>query len=136
MEFRKELQVIESPVSAEALRKIWEKIFTVSLSTKEKERIFLDQFLWHICSWGAVSCAAKEEAIALFTNQEKDKCTIFYQFIDDAYMVKNAKELTVHDVPYEARNMNRNDIYVMDDKLKWTFIMTHEEQCGPYFIKI
>lgn len=92
--------------------------------------------MWHICSWKAVYCAAKEEAIALFTNQEKDKCTIFYQFIDDAYMVKNAKELTVHDVPYESHNMNRNDIYVMDDNLKWTFIMTHEEQCGPYFIKI
>lgn len=50
MEFRKELQVIESPESAEVLRKIWEKVFAGSLSTKEKERIFLDQFLWHICS--------------------------------------------------------------------------------------
>ena len=135
MNFKKELQVIESPESGVALRKSWENAFAGHLTEKEKERIFLDQFLWHVCSWEKVVCAVGEEAVALFTKQEKDKCTIFYQFVDDAYLVRNAKELTVSDLPYEPRNMDRNDLYAMDDDYSWTFIMTHEEQCGPYFLQ-
>ncbi|MEI2466740.1 hypothetical protein AB9M62_14375 [Bacillales bacterium AN1005] len=26
-------------------------------------------------------------------------------------------------------------MYVMDWNNKWTFIMTHETECGPYFIQ-
>ena len=135
MDFRGELQVIESPESGVALRKSWENAFAGHLTEKEKERIYLDQFFWHVCSWGKVACAAGEEAVALFTKQEKDRCIVFYQFVDDAYLVKNAKELTVSDLPYEPHNMDRNDMYVMDDDRTWTFIMTHEEQCGPYFLQ-
>jgi hypothetical protein len=136
MDYRRELQVIESPESAKSLRKTWEKVFAGHLPKKEKERIFLNQFLWHVCSWEATACAKREEAIALFSKKSKDRCAIFYQFIDDAFIVKSAKELTVHDLPYDLNNTDRNDLYVMDMDLKWTFIMTHEEQCGPYFIEL
>ena len=135
MDFKKELEVIESRGTGVLLRKSWEKAFAGHLTEKEKEEIFLNQFLWHVCSWGKAVCAIGEEAAALFEKQEKDECTIFYQFVDDAYLLKNAKELTVSDLPYESRNMDRNDMYVMDANHTWTFIMTHEQQCGPYFLQ-
>ncbi len=136
MPFSQKLQVTESPESGAVFRKAWEEVFAGHLSKKEKEQIFLDQFLWHACSWGVTACAAGEEAVALFMQQDKDRCIIFYQFIDKAYSVGNAKNLALTDLPYDSFNMDLNDLYVMDEKQKWTFVMTHEEQCGPYFIAL
>ncbi|MCG7333791.1 DUF4275 family protein [Sporosarcina sp. ACRSM] len=134
MNFRKELQVLAIPKWGGYLRKSWENIFTDHLSTEQKEEIYLDSFLWHLCSWEAVNCTIKGEAIELFNQQKKDKCTIFYQYIDEAYLVENAKSLGIQDLPYDRLHMFYGDIYVMDWELKWTFMMTHEEECGPYFI--
>lgn len=134
MNFRKELRILEIPKWGGYLRKSWENKFATHLSTKEKEKIYLDHFLWHLCSWEAVNCAIEKEAIELFNQQKKDKCTIFYQYIDEAYLVENAKNLGIQDLPYDQLHMFYGDIYVMDWERKWTFMMTHEEECGPYFI--
>jgi hypothetical protein len=97
----------------------------------------LDSFLWHLCSWEKVLCLEKEKAIKAFENQLKNRCTIFYQFTDEAYLVENAKTLTVKDLPYQEDHMNYSDIYVMDWDKKWTFMLTHETELGlgPYFIQ-
>ncbi|MFC0274210.1 DUF4275 family protein [Metabacillus herbersteinensis] len=95
----------------------------------------MDDFLWHLCSWKKVKCLEKEEAIEAFKNQTKHKCTTFYQFIDEAYFLENAKTLTIEELSYVDYHMYHSDIYIMDWDSKWTFIMTHESECGPYFIK-
>ncbi|MEH7239569.1 DUF4275 family protein [Bacillus sp. JJ1562] len=134
MNFRKELKVLEIPKWGGYLRKSWENIFAHHLSKEEKEKIYLDHFLWHLCSWEAINCTIKGEAIELFNQQKKDNCTIFNQYIDEVYLVGNAKSLWVQDLPYDPLHMFYSDIYVMDWEQKWTFIMTHEGECGPYFI--
>ncbi|MGD6780261.1 DUF4275 family protein [Sutcliffiella horikoshii] len=45
------------------------------------------------------------------------------------------ESLLVQDLPYDLIHMYYGDIYVMDWDRKWTFIMTHERDCGPYFIE-
>lgn len=60
----------------------------------------------------------------------------FYQFVDEAYLFENASSLLINDLPYESNNMDYNDMYVMDWNEKWTFVMTHETDYGPYFIRI
>jgi Domain of unknown function (DUF4275) len=82
-----------------------------------------------------VKCLEKEEAMKAFLNQKKAKCTIFYQFNDDAYLIENANTLSIKDLPYVRENMDYNDLYVMDWNGKWTFMMTHEPECGPFFIQ-
>ncbi|MGN9865368.1 DUF4275 family protein [Bacillus swezeyi] len=134
MNFRKELKVIEIPKWGGYLRKSWENIFANHLSKEDKEEIYLAHFLWHLCSWDAVNCFIEGEAIKLFNQHKKRKCTIFYQDINEAYLVENAKNLRIQDLPYDPLHMFYGDIYVMDWEQKWTFIMTHEEKCGPYFI--
>lgn len=93
----------------------------------------MDGFLWHLCSQEKVNCLEKDEAIAAFKKQSKIKCTIFYQFINEAYLVQNAETLNVEELLYDKAHMYYGDIYIMDWDLNWTFIMTHSD-CGPYFI--
>lgn len=134
MNFKQELKVLELPKWGPYLRKSWENAFANHLSKEEKEEIYINSFLWHLCSWEAVNCATKEEAIKLFNKQAKSKCTIFYQFVDESYLVENGKGLLIQDLPYDKYHMAYGDIYVMDWEQNWTFMMTHEELCGPYFI--
>ncbi|WP_327833053.1 DUF4275 family protein [Bacillus salipaludis] len=84
-----------------------------------------------------LTCLEKEKAIKAFENQLKNKCTIFYQFTDEVYLVENAKTLTVKDLPYQEDHMNYSEIYIMDWYKKWTFMITHETELGlgPYFIQ-
>ncbi|ART75058.1 atp synthase f1 subunit delta [Sutcliffiella horikoshii] len=133
-EIRKELEVLETLNWGGYFRKSWEYNFAGHLSKEEKNAIYLDSFLWHLCSWEAVKCSTKGEAVRFFHAQEKDKCLIFYQHLDTVYKVENAKSLIVRDLLYNPSHLLYGDIYVMDWEKKWTFMMTHERECGPYFI--
>ncbi|MFC5734681.1 DUF4275 family protein [Cytobacillus gottheilii] len=132
----KRMKKIEIPKWGNYLRRTWRERFGNSLSKEEQDEIWVDDFLWHICSWDKGRCLKKEKAITAFLQQTKPKCTIFYQFNDDAYLLENADTLLINDLPYIQDNMDYNDLYVMDWKGKWTFVMTHEPECGPYFIQI
>lgn len=125
----------EIPKWGRYLRGQWEASFADHLSNDEKEEIYLKSFLWHLCSWGKVECYEKIDALKMFEEQPKTKCTIFYEFTDEAYLVENAKTLSIMDLPYDRLHWYYGDIYVMDWHGKWTFMMTHESECGPYFIK-
>lgn len=129
----KQLKKVEIPKWGKYLRGKWLECFATHLSIEEQKDIWLDNFLWHLCSWDKVKYLEKEEAIAAFQNQLKQKCSIFYQFIDDAYLIENANTLAIEDLPYIERHMDYSDMYVMDWNGEWTFIMTHEPECGPYF---
>ncbi|MEK3977731.1 DUF4275 family protein [Psychrobacillus sp. FSL K6-2836] len=125
----------EIPKWGSYLRGKWEVFFASHLSKAEKEAIYLKSFLWHLCSWGKVDCYEKFEAIKMFEEQNKLKCLIFYENTDEAYLIEDAKQLLIEALPYEQIHMDYGDIYVMDWYGKWTFMMTHESECGPYFIK-
>ncbi|RTQ87630.1 DUF4275 family protein [Lysinibacillus telephonicus] len=131
----KELKVVEIPKWGTYLREQWRESFARHLTNAEQKLIGMDGFLWHLCSWEKVKCFEKDEAIAAFNKQSKFKCTIFYQFIDEAYLLENAKTLTVEELPYDKYDMDYCDIYIMDWNYKWTFIITHESDLGPYFIQ-
>ncbi|MGG3130254.1 DUF4275 family protein [Bacillus pumilus] len=127
---------MNKPEWGDHLRVRWRERFASHLSIKEQNEISIDDFLWHLCSFGMVTCLEKAEAIDAFFQQSKDKFTVFYQFVDEAYLFENASSLLINDLPYESNNMDYNDMYVMDWNKKWTFVMTHETDYGPYFIRI
>ncbi|MGF6949039.1 hypothetical protein QF028_001544 [Neobacillus sp. B4I6] len=133
----KELKIVEIPKWGHYLRQKWRESFASHLSKEEQKTIDMDSFLWHLCSWEKVICLEKEKAIKAFEHQIKNKCTIFYQFTDEAYLVQNTKTITVKDLPYEEDYMDYSYIYIMDWDNKWTFIITHETDLGlgPYFIQ-
>ncbi|WP_144494209.1 DUF4275 family protein [Bacillus pumilus] len=127
---------MNKPEWGDHLRARWRERFASHLSMKEQNEISIDAFLWHLCSFGMVTCLEKAEAIDAFLQQSKDKYTVFYQFVDDAYLFENASSLSINDLPYQTNHMDYNDMYVMDWSEKWTFVMTHETDYGPYFIQI
>lgn len=88
------------------------------ITNQEQKSIWLDAFLWHLCSWEKVTYMEKEKAVEAFYNQIKEKCTVFYQFTDEAYLFENAESLTMGDLPYYDNHMYYSDLYVMD--WEWT----------------
>ena len=131
----KELKTVEIPKWGSYLRQQWRESFASHLSTEEQNAIGMDGFLWHLCSWEKVDCLEKEEAKAVLKKLLKQKCFIFYQFIDEAYLLENAKTLTIEELPYDQYYADYGDIYVVDWEYEWTFMMTHESEYGPYLIQ-
>lgn len=128
-----DLKVIEIPKWGYYLREQWRNSFASHLSTEEQYSIGMDGFLWHLFSWEKVECLKEEAAKAAFEKHLKQKCFIFYQFIDEAYLLENAKTLTIEELPYDQYSWDYGDIYVVDSDFKWAFMLTHESECGPYF---
>src|SRR5690625_425079 len=128
-----DIKFIEIPQWGNYLRYKWEQFFASHLSEVEKSEIYLDTFLWHLCSWKKVDCVTKADAIKKFSEEKKRKCTIFYEHANDVYLIEHASNLTVQDLPHDPFHSMYGDMYVMDWHGKWTFIMTHESDCGPYF---
>ena len=133
----KELKVLEIPKWGRYLRGMWIENFAGHLTLEEQKEIYLDSFLWHLCSYEKVDCLEKEEAVKAFERLKKNQCTIFYQFTNEAFLVQNAKNLKVNDLPYDRLDFESIDIYVMDWENNWAFIITHETGIGlgPYFIR-
>lgn len=130
MQFRQELQVKEIPNWGGYLRGKWKESFASHLSANQKRAIYLHQYLWHLFSYEERNYIDGEEAINAFLKQKKGKCTIFFQHVDDAYVIEHAASLGLTDLV-----TNDQDLYVMDWNGKWTFIITHEREFGPYYCK-
>lgn len=130
----KNIHVKEIPKGGPDLRKQWEHHFAGHLSEKEKRAIYLRDrggccgFLWHVFSYGKRKCLKGEEANKAFNEAEKRCCYVFYQHSDDAFLLENASALTAADFAGEI------DVYVVDQKFAWTYVITHETGwLGPYF---
>lgn len=133
----KEFKVEEIPKWGCYLRGKWLDHFANHLTNEERKKIYLDSFLWHLCSYEKTVCLEKEAAVKAFERQNKRKCTVFYQFTNKAYLIQNAKNLKVKDLPYgKDGDYHYSDLYVMDWEHNWTFMITHEnDSLGPYFIQ-
>jgi hypothetical protein len=126
----KKVRVMEIPKWGAYLRKQWENNFANHISNKEKKSIYLNDacgFLWHLFSYEKKDCLTEEQAEKAFNNETKKYCYVFYQHLDYALILENASMFTADDL------LNENDIYIVDKEFNWTFVKTHETECGPYF---
>ncbi len=114
----------------EELKKKWELAFAGGLTDEERKEIYLDDFLWHACSYKKINLLEKDEAREAFNKVLKEEVVGFYQNENDVLNFRDGSFLKDSDFDLE------DDIYVVDSDYKWTYIVTHEkEQCGPYFIE-
>ena len=114
---------------AQYLRSVWKQEFANHLSDYEKREINLDHFLWHLFSYKKVNCFENENAKSMFNVEGKKDVYLFFQHYEIALIVENVELINANEFD------NYNDIYIVDKKLRWTYIQTHESQCGPYFFK-
>lgn len=110
-------------------KKKWEELFLENLTEEEKRNIYINDFLWHACSYNKINNISGKRAIQLFNKQSKKDIIIFYQENNNAFYCEDAKNLNYSDIK------NEMDIYISDINFNWSFIITHEKMCGPYFLK-
>ncbi|CAG7594692.1 hypothetical protein PAESOLCIP111_00006 [Paenibacillus solanacearum] len=125
----KNIKFTESSKWGQYLRGVWEENFAEQLSADEKKKIYLEQYLWHVFSYKKILCLKNDQAIMEFNKVIKSQrtCYIFFQHSDLALIVESSSSITSEDLEYD------DDIYIVDKGFTWTYIQTHEEQCGPYF---
>jgi len=112
----------------------WKLTFT-PLSDSEKADVGYHQFLWHAFSYERLPSLIGDEARRAFNEVNKSDVFFFYQhhvnnehpFIE---VYRNAKQLRAEDIQHKL------DAYFFDLTFTWTYIETHEDCCGPYFIQL
>lgn len=90
---------------------------------------YFGTFLWHIFSYEKNRCYVDEAANEPFNNVSKKKGIIFHQFSGEVIIVDNARGLRAElfkQLPYD-------DVYILDKAFTWTYNITHESSCGPYY---
>jgi len=94
--------------------------------------IHVDQCMWHVFSYKRLLCVDGNEATSNFHSQNKSQCYVFFQHQRDAYYLENAEALTQRYL-IDGIDFVSSDLYVVDKKFDWTYVVTHEGECGPYY---
>jgi hypothetical protein len=126
----KNIRALKADFDGQDIKRMWEQAFAEGIDAFEKETIYMDQFLWHVFSYKRKPCLSSEAAVAAFLAVPKQECYVFYQDYNFVLYIENAADLTAADLEGES------DIYIVDKSFKWTYVQTHESQCGPYFSSV
>jgi len=111
------------------LKSNWLTNFAANIKTDD---IYIDQFMWHIFSYERLSCIEGDGATTRFLSRHKAQCYIFFQNYNDAYYLENATALTPNDFA-DGLDFRSSDLYVVGKRFNWTYVVTHERCCGPYY---
>lgn len=118
----------KSEYGSEEFMSIWENNFAAGLSEEDKENIFFHHHMWHVFSYEAKDALAKSKARQAFNKKRKNKAYLFFHNKEEVFYIAKAQLLKASDFDMEQ------DVYIIDSEMKWTYIHTHELQCGPYFV--
>lgn len=130
----------ETKDNLEEIKSKWIETFAGHLTEKERRKIYMNSYLWHLFSYDKTKYLEGNKARKAFDELKDKEYYIFYE--DYAY---NHDILEYKNKVFEVLNCNEikaeyfneeNDIYIVDKYFKWTYVNTHEEYCGPYFCKL
>lgn len=111
-------------MSYKELKEKYIKIFYKDLTEKDKEKMHLNDYLWHAYSYEVVPCIKGVEAVKEFMKKEKNDVYVFCLY--NGY-VEEIKDLTYEKLLSMIYwDKIYSDCYVVDKNFKWTFVYTHE----------
>jgi tRNA (guanine-N7-)-methyltransferase len=121
------------PATIKDLRERWLDSFASHVSEEDLGKYVLagGGYLWHIFSYHLVPClegnAARETLAAL----PDSACYRFYKEYppQNEPRIKAIRMEEISSLPEEL------DWYLVDQDFTWTYVHTHEDDCGPYFCK-
>lgn len=105
----------------------------VSKQNMEKYVISTGNFLWHVFSWELLDkkvFLSGDSAKQAYDQIDKRNALCIDWFEDD-----ETKKLTPKLGTAKALE-EMKEIYVIASDFSWTYIKTHESECGPYFMKL
>ena len=88
-------------------------------------------YLWHIFSWKLVPCLEGDEARKALAERTADGCFRFYCEYPPAG-VPQVAPVAAEEIAALPKDL---DWYLVDKDFTWTYVHTHEADCGPYFCK-
>jgi hypothetical protein len=95
------------------------------LSTKNRQN-----YLWHLFSWKIKDCMNGFQAKDAYTKLIKNECIIMFENEKLCFEVYNISTLDLDNIK------DIFDLYITDKCFNWTYVQTHENDCGPYFYKL
>ena len=113
----------------------WLAHFADGISKEDLERyvIATGNLIWHVFSWELLNekkYLKGPEAKAAYDKIDKGGAMYIEWFRDEATLglpqeLHTAKALD-----------NMTEVYVVASDFSWTYIKTHEDMCGPYFMQL
>jgi len=86
-------------------------------------------YLWHLFTWGNVSCLSEDEARNAFDALQYTEAIRFYNgysnHIDNVSVIE---KLSANSVDEDKSS----DVYIVAKDFSWTYVRTHECNFGPY----
>ena len=86
-------------------------------------------YLWHLFTWGNVSCLSEDEARNVFDALQYTEAIRFYNgysnHIDNVSVIE---KLSANSVDEDKSS----DVYIVAKDFSWTYVRTHECNLGPY----
>jgi hypothetical protein len=123
------IEFIRNDVTSTILKLSWENNFAIGLTKEDKDEIYFNQYMWHIYSFEKREALTKTKARRNFNRIKKNHVYVFFQNNEDVFYIDKAELLKACDFDLY------DDVYVVDIEMRWTYIHTHEMQCGPYFTR-
>ena len=124
-----------TPASGASLKRRWSRMFAAGITPEQKKAICFNQYRWHLFSYQLLPALQGKEAEDAFLQAVKSTVYVFYQHCDNGWSLENAHLIRVEDF-VEDVPCPWTDVYLFDPVNRWTYIRTHEPDCGPYFFKV
>lgn len=122
------------PSTIKEVRERWLDTFAADASEEDLGKHVLAGgcYLWHIFSYKLAPCLSGEEARKALAELPDAECYRFYK----EYPPQDQPRIKA--IPMaEASSLPENlDWYLVDKDFTWTYVHTHESDCGPYFAKV
>ena len=85
--------------------------------------------LWHLFTWGNVTCISGDEARKSFDALEYKEAIRFYDgYSNNIDKISVVEKLSSNEVDKDKHS----DVYIVAKDFSWTYIRTHEFELGPY----
>ena len=121
------------PATIKDLRERWLDTFAADVSEEDLGKYVLagGSYLWNIFSEKLMPCLEGDEAQKALAELPDTDCYRFYKEYppQDQPRIKAISMAEVSSLPDDL------DWYLVDKDFTWTYVHTHEEDCGPYFCR-
>ena len=126
------------PTDIKTVKNRWLDTFAAGVSEEDLgKRVLADgNYLWHLFSWDLVPRLSGQEARKALAETDSERYLFYYEYPPEGEPLVRAvtlEELTA--LPEDQGAIHGADWYVVDKDFTWTYVQTHEADCGPYFCK-
>ena len=109
----------------------WISVFGKGVEQKLVEDHVISQgnHLWHLFTWGNVSCLEGDEARQAFDNLQYTEAIRFYDgYSNHIRDVSDVGKINAKKIDKDKES----DVYIVAKDFSWTYVRTHEIDLGPY----